>query len=73
MRFEENEREEFRALSTSGAMRSDLAHVAQSRHDPFGGKDVDADAVIQFLTEYNEFLNHPIRPPRRFVEKNMKL
>jgi hypothetical protein len=55
-------------------MRTDELTVAANRHNPFlVDGEVSADHVIDFLTQYNEFLNHPIKPLRPFIELNMKL
>jgi hypothetical protein len=74
MRLTEAEKEELLALSRSPKLREDMARVAQSRINPFfvDGK-VDADRVIDFLTQYNEFLGHPRKPFAPVIEKNMKL
>ncbi|MBJ6750398.1 hypothetical protein [Geomonas anaerohicana] len=74
MRLSEKEREELRALSKSDALRRDMAHVAATRHNPLVVDGViDPDRVVEFLTQYNEFLNHPFKVPRPFIETNMKL
>ncbi len=45
-----------------------------TRHNPFIVDGVvDCGRVTEFLTEYNEFLNHPVKPRREFIERNMKL
>ena len=55
-------------------MRKDEAKVAANRHNPFlVGGEVSTDRVLEFLTQYNEFLGHPVKPLRPFIELNMKL
>jgi len=71
MRLSDAEREEFKALAASESLRADMAQVAALRHDPL--VEDDAEAYIEFLTNYNEFLNHPIKPFQPFIEENMKL
>ena len=34
---------------------------------------VDTDRVLEFLQFYNEFMNHPLKETREFIERNMKL
>lgn len=74
MRLSEKERSELLALSKSASLRRDMAHVASTRHNPLiVDGEINADRVIDFLTQYNEFLNHPFKVPRPFIESNMKL
>ncbi|HBA88752.1 MAG TPA: hypothetical protein DCZ75_12455 [Geobacter sp.] len=74
MLLSEAEREELVALSKSESLRRDMAHVAATRHNPFMvNGEVDGERYIEFLTQYNEFLNHPFKPARPFIERNMKL
>ncbi len=74
MPFSDHEKAELRAAAASESLRADCERLRATRHNPFmvDGK-VDCDRVIDFLTEYNEFLNHPLKPRRVFVETNMKL
>lgn len=74
MRLSEEERAELLELSRSESLRKDMMTVAENRHNPFMvDGEVDVDRVVEFLTQYNEFLNHPRKPFRPFIEKNMKL
>lgn len=74
MELSEKEREELLALSKSESLRRDMAHVAATRHNPIVvNGEVSPERVVEFLTQYNEFLNHPFKAPRPFIEKNMKL
>ena len=75
MPFTDREKAELKACAASESMRADSERLRATRHNPFiieTGK-TDCDRVMEFLTEYNEFLNHPCKPRRVFVEKNMKL
>jgi hypothetical protein len=74
VKISDADRAELLALSKSESMRDDLAHIAANRHNPLlVDGEVSVDRVIEFLTQYNEFLNHPIKPARPFLEHNMKL
>jgi hypothetical protein len=61
-------------LSKSDSMRKDMQTVSSQRHNPFlkYGK-VDVDAYIEFLSEYNEFINHEPKPFRPIEDKIMRL
>lgn len=74
MRISEEDKAELRALSRSKSMRQDMMTVAARRHNPFlVDGEICLERVVDFLTQYNEFLNHPMKPLRPFIEKNMKL
>lgn len=75
MRLTDEERAELLELSRSQSLRDDMARVAAARHNPFIDENgaVDTDRYLDFLTQYNEFLNHALKPRQPFIEKNMKL
>jgi len=74
MRISQEDRDELLALAGSRKMREETARVSASRMNPFQvGSEVSGDQVLEFLTRYNEFLNHPIKPLRPFIERTMKL
>lgn len=58
MVLSEKEMEELRSLAKSSSLRDDMRHVARNRHNPImvNGK-VDLDRLIEFLDQYNEFVN----------------
>lgn len=72
MRLSDEERAELLELSRSQSLRNDMERVVATRYNPFVG-EVDADRVVEFLTQYDEFLNHARKPRQPFIEKNMKL
>ncbi|MCL5062326.1 MAG: hypothetical protein M0Z70_11255 [Nitrospiraceae bacterium] len=61
-------------LSKSDSLRKDMQTVSLQRHNPFlkDGK-VDVDAYIEFLSEYNEFINHEPKPFSPIKDKIMRL
>lgn len=74
MRISDKDRAELLAVSHSESMRDDMSSVAAGRHNPFIlDGEVCPDRVVEFLTQYNEFLNHPMKPFRPWMENNMKL
>jgi len=74
MQINKQEKSDLRALAASESMRADSERLRAARPNPFmvDGK-VDCDRVMEFLTDYNEFLNHPMKPHLTFIEKNMRL
>ena len=68
------EREEMLRLAASLSLREDMNYLSAHRHNPVivAGK-VDLDRLIEFLTHFNEFINHKPRPFKPMVDKDMKL
>lgn len=65
---------EMRALSHSEALKNDLAAVAAMRHNPFMKAGIaDADAYIEFVTAFNEFINHAPKPFAPMTDLDMRL
>jgi hypothetical protein len=72
--FTEAARKEIRELARSEALENDLAAVAASRHNPFVREGVaDADAYIEFVTAFNEFINHEPKPFAAMIDRDMRL
>jgi len=47
----------------SDSLKKDMEFVASNRHNPFlRNGTVDVDAYVEFVTEYNEFINHRPKP-----------
>jgi hypothetical protein len=65
---------EFRELAESNAFRKDMETIRANKHNPFvkDGK-VDVDAYLEFVEQYNEFINHEPKPFRRMIDKDMRL
>jgi hypothetical protein len=74
MRLSKKAMEEIRSLANSEALKNDLDAVRASRLNPFI-KDgvVDVDAYIEFVTAFNEFINHEPKPFVRMIDKDMRL
>lgn len=74
MSISEKAAKELLELSKSDSLRKDMQTVASQRHNQFlkNGK-VDVDAYIEFLSEYNEFINHEPKPFRQIKDKIMRL
>lgn len=60
--------------SKSETLRLDMQRVAAQRHNPFvKNGQPDIDAILQFLMEYNEFINHEPKPFRKIIDTVMLL
>jgi hypothetical protein len=72
MRFSKEAKREIQSVGEG--LAADLEVLRQRRHNPFikDGR-VDVDAYIQFLTQYNEFINHAPKPFRPIVDHDMRL
>lgn len=70
----EGAKQELLKLSESASLRKDMQIIRANRHNPFfkDGK-ADADAYVEFLNQFNEFINHTPKPFRRMIDKDMKL
>lgn len=61
-------------LSMSESARQDMKTVSAQRHNPFVKNGIiDADAYIEFVMQFNEFINHEPRPFKQMVDKDMRL
>jgi hypothetical protein len=57
--------DELREMVRSAKFADEMNSVSQSRHNPFiRSGDVDIDAYLAFVSQFNEFINHE---PRKFV------
>jgi hypothetical protein len=70
----EKEKQEWTVLAESTSLRDDMRRLSESRHNPFlkDGR-VDIDKYIDFLNEYNEFINHTPKPFKPMIDRIMKL
>ena len=73
-KISEEEKIELLRLAASSSMREDMERVAHQRHNPFV-KDgiVDVDAYIEFVTQFNEFINHEPKPFEPIIDRDMRL
>ncbi|MBF0552940.1 MAG: hypothetical protein HQK96_00115 [Nitrospirae bacterium] len=61
-------------MSKSETLRLDMRRVAAQRHNPFmKNGQPDIDACLEFLMEYNEFINHEPKPFRKIKDTVMLL
>ena len=70
----ELEKKELKDLVDSEDLRNDNRRIVSQRHDLFHvDGEVIVDNLIEFLTMYNEFINHETPPFRKMIDKIMKL
>lgn len=73
-KISEEEKMEFLRLAGSSSMREDMECVANQRHNPvIVDGVVDMDRVLDFLTGFNEFINHEPKPFKPMIEREMRL
>lgn len=66
--------EELLALADSEGFRADMASLSMRERSPFMSKGrVDVDAYIEFVTQFNEFINHEPKTFRKMIDREMKL
>ena len=71
---DEKKIKEAAGITGSMSLREDMRRLRENRHNPFlrDGK-VDIDAYIEFLNDYNAFINHTPRPFKPIKDGIMKL
>ncbi len=70
----EQERQEMLRLAESSSMRRDMEYLSSHRHNPvLVNGAFDMDRLIDFLSQFNEFINHQPKPFCPMSEKDMKL
>lgn len=74
MKLSQEAEKEIRELSQSAKLRSDMAAVSAGRINPFiADGRVNLALYIEFLTQFNEYMGHPVKPFRPMAEREMKL
>jgi hypothetical protein len=72
--FNEKEKQEADDIAVSESLRDDMRLLRKNRHNPFlKDGQVDIDAYIDFLNQYNEFINHAPKPFKPIIDRIMKL
>lgn len=74
MIISEKARAELLDASHSEALKSDMRKISEYKHDYFF-KDgrIDTDSYLDFVTQFNSFINHLPKPLKRIKEVDMKL
>lgn len=61
-------------LARSGSFRADMQILEMRSKSPFAmGDRIDLDAYVEFVTQFNEFINHRPKPFRKMIDKDMRL
>lgn len=70
----EHEKKEMLRLARSSSLMEDAEYLTVHRHNPvvIDGK-VDMDRLLEFLTEFNAFINHRPKPFKPMIDRDMKL
>jgi hypothetical protein len=73
-KISEQEKRELLRLAGSLSLREDMEYLSSHRHNPvLVNGMVDMDRLIEFLTQFNEFINHEPKPFMPMIDKEMKL
>ncbi|MBI4843633.1 MAG: hypothetical protein HY809_04830 [Nitrospirae bacterium] len=73
-RISEETAKELLELAKSESFRKDMKTIASKWRTPFiKDGEVDFDAYIEFVQQFNEFINHEPKPFKPMMEKEMKL
>lgn len=74
MNISQEAEKELLTLGLSEELRNDMDRLKSSWQSPFirdGG--IDVDLYIEFVSQFNEFINHQPKPFQPMIEKDMKL
>jgi len=74
MNISQEAEKELVSLGRSEALRDDMDKLKSSWLSSFirSGR-IDVDLYIEFVSQFNEFINHRPKPFRPMIEKDMKL
>ncbi len=74
MKLSQKAEKELIDLAKSDSFKKDIEMLRSRWQMPFvrDGK-VDADAYIEFVTQFNEFINHEPKPFKPMIDRDMKL
>lgn len=74
MRISNESASEIRNLAKSDSLKNDMRKIASQKHNPFfkQGKAL-VDEYVEFVTQFNEFINHRPRPFKKIIDREMRL
>ncbi len=74
MKIPQQAAKEIQELSRSESLKKDMDILRYQRHNPFiKNGEVDINAYIEFVTQFNEFINHKPKPFKPIIDKVMIL
>ena len=66
--------QELLELSQSYTLKKDMEIISSKRHNPFFKNGMcDVDAYLEFVSQYNEFINHEQKPFKEMLDRDMRL
>lgn len=70
----EKAKKEILKLSKSKVFRKDMKAVASKCHNPFfKNRKANIKNYVEFVTQFNEFINHEPKPFRKIIDRDMRL
>ncbi len=73
-KLSEEEKKELGKFARASTFKADLRKISENQYNPFIVKDrIDIDRFIIFLSEYNCFINHTLKPFRKIKDRKNKL
>lgn len=70
----EEERQDMLRLAGCPDLKRDMELIVSGRHNPLlVNGAVDMDRLLDFLTQYNEFINHQAKPFKQMLDSDMRL
>jgi hypothetical protein len=74
MKFSQKAEKELIELAKSESFKRDIEMLRSRWQTPFiKNGEVDIDAYIEFVTQFNEFINHEPKPFKPMIDREMKL
>lgn len=74
MKLSDSAEKELVAFGNSAELRKDMEMLRLHWQAPFiKDGEVDMDAYIEFVQQFNEFINHEPKPFKPMIDKEMKL
>lgn len=74
MNLSESAEKELVKLGMSEELKKDMEMLSSQWRSPFiKDGEVDIDAYIEFVQQFNEFINHEPKPFKPMIEKDMRL
>jgi hypothetical protein len=74
MKFSQKAEKELIELAKSESFKRDIEMLRSRWQTPFiKNGEADVDAYIEFVTQFNEFINHEPKPFKPMIDREMKL
>jgi hypothetical protein len=74
MKLSERAEKELVELGKSEKLRKDMEMLRSEWQTPFiKAGEVDIDAYIEFVQQFNEFINHEPKPFKAMIDRDMRL